>query len=603
MTEAGYPNASLAPYGVDYLPEEPARDLRDYLAMLRRRRLLITLTALAIALGAAGVAWLLPPVYRSTATILVQEQEIPQEFVRSTVTSYADERISVISQQVMTRQVLLGLVAKHNLYEARRRTETNEEILDRMRKDIRLSTVNANVADRRGGTVSGTIAFQLSYESEFPQQAQRVTNELVSLYLNENVKTRQQRAAETSAFLAEEAERLGAQISTMEGKLAEFKRRNQGRLPELASANLAAIDRADAELSRMDQSIAALEDRKVYLENQLAQVKDLVPLPPATDEAAARSPDPEERLKTLRNQLVSLSGVYGEAHPDVVRVRREVAALERQTGADAGAGSGKKLAEAKQELQSLRERYSEDHPDVARMKRTVAALEESAARSDRAKDARKPAAPSRAETQLAISLRSQIDQANAEIRNLRNARRDMQARMRQLEARVQQMPLVERDYLDLVRDHGNAAARYKDIKAKQMQAEVAESLERDRKAERFSLIDPPQLPERPVSPNRPLILVLGLAGALLGGFGLAFVRETADHSVRGVRELSRLVQAPVLGVIPYMASEADHRRQSGIRWGIVIGSIATAVALLAIVHVFFTPLPVLWYVVERALGI
>jgi polysaccharide biosynthesis transport protein len=614
MPDPAYPNTAMAAYDPEYPAEEPTKDLRDYVAMIRRRKLLIALTAALVAGIALVVAWVLPPSYRSTATILVQEQEIPVDFVRSTVTSYADERISVISQQVMTRQVLLGLVDKYNLYEARRKSETSEEILERMRKDIKLSTVNANVADRRGGSTTGTIAFQLSYESQFPVQAQRVVSELVTLYLNENVKSRQQRAAETSAFLAEESERLGAQISEMEAKLADFKQRNQGRLPELAQANLAAIDRAEAELSRIDQNIVSLEDRKVYLENQLAQVKDLVPLPPpqltaSGEDRTSRTMDPEERLKLLQNQLTSLASIYSEQHPDLVRLRREVAALQKQVGAEGdGAANVKKLAEARQELTVLRDRYSEDHPDVLKLKRTVAALEESASRSptakpDTAKKAAAPTGPTRAETQLTIALRSQIDQANAEVRNLRNARKDFQARIKQLEARVQQMPMVEKEYLDLIRDHDNAVARYREIKGKQMQAQVAESLEKDRKAERFSLIDPPQLPEKPVSPNRPVILLVGMLGALVGGFGLGFLREGVDQSVRGVRELARIAQVPVLGTIPYMEGEADRRRKTRYRWVGALIVIVGLLAFLAIVHFFFTPLPVLWYVIERRLGL
>lgn len=607
MTDATYP----AGYGpLDSAIEVPPKDLRDYLAMVKRRRRLILGIAAAVALGTLLVAWLIPPVFRSTATVLVQEQEIPQDFVRSTVTSFADERISVISQQVMTRQVLLGLVEKYGLYEGHRRTLTNEEVLERMRRDIRLSTVNANVLDRRGGgQVSATIAFQIAYDSGSPEQAQRVVGELVSLYLNENVKTRQQRAAETSAFLAEEADRLGAQISEMEAKLADFKQRNQGRLPELAQANLAAIDRSESEIARIDREITSLEDRKVYLQNQLAQVKDLIPAPPpiaASDDRASRSLDPAERLKTLRNQFTSLSAVYSPEHPDVVRLRREIEALRKETGgAESAEEARAQLAEARVTLASLRERYSDEHPDVVKQQRNVASLEQMAKTAAAKKPPPAPAAsgPSRAETQFTITVRSQIDSANAEIRNLRNAKKDLQTRIVRLEARVQQMPMVEKEYMDLVRDYDNAQARYKDIKSKQMQAQVAESLERDRKAERFSLIDPPQVPERPMSPNRPMILALGLIAALGSGFGAAFLREAGDRSVRTPRELARLTGTPVLGSVPYMESATDRdnrRRQRAIAIALAL---VGAVVLAAIVHYFVTPLPVLWYVIARRIGL
>ena len=168
---------------------ESGKTLAEYLAVLRRHKVQILAVTAVLAAVAAAVAIGLPPVYRSTATILVQEQEIPPDLVRSTITSFADERIQVISQQVMTRAVLLQLVDKYGLYEKYRQRATNDEILARMRKDIKLTTVNADISDRSSGRrVNATIAFTISYDSPQPDQAQKVASELASLYLNENAK-------------------------------------------------------------------------------------------------------------------------------------------------------------------------------------------------------------------------------------------------------------------------------------------------------------------------------------------------------------------------------------------------------------------------------
>src|SRR5713101_8415207 len=168
--------------------EEESKDIQDYLGILHRRKKYITITAGILMLATAAVAMLLPPVYRSKATILIEAQGIPPDLVRSTVTTFADERIQVISQQVMTRSVLMNIVEKYNLYPTKRRYETNEEILERMRNDIKLNPVNADVADRRSGSRTNvTIAFTLSYDSDSPASAQKVASELTSLYLNENI--------------------------------------------------------------------------------------------------------------------------------------------------------------------------------------------------------------------------------------------------------------------------------------------------------------------------------------------------------------------------------------------------------------------------------
>ena len=177
---------------------EYQHDIRDYLDALNRHRVALFATTAVLLIMTAIVTVVWPPSYRSTATILIEEQEIPQDLVRTTITSYADQRIQVISQQVMTRANLMQIVDKYDLYAKQRRRETTEEILERMRKDIKLDLVNSDVTDRRnGGRTSATIAFTLSYDSESAEKAQKVANELTSLYLNENLQIRKQKAEET----------------------------------------------------------------------------------------------------------------------------------------------------------------------------------------------------------------------------------------------------------------------------------------------------------------------------------------------------------------------------------------------------------------------
>jgi len=592
----------------EHLAEEaPTRSLRDYLAILSRRRMAISVVAALILVVAILLATLLPPTYRSYATILVEEQAIPPDLVRSTVTSFADERIQVISEQVMTRPVLLSLVDKYKLYSARRAVESNEEILDRMRKDIKLEPVNARVTDRSsGGQVNATIAFQVSYDSRSPQDAQRVTNELVTLYLNENVKNRQQRAAETSAFLSEEAERLGAQISESESKLADFKQRNQGRLPEETTVNMGAIDRANSDLTRIGQDLSRAEDRKIQLTTEIAQARALTQTDEHTDVM-----DPAERLRYLEDQLAGMIGNYSDTHPDVIRMRREIAVLKKQLGESQGedaADYATQIATEKAHLAELRQKYSENHPDVVKARNTLANLEaaqRAAAHPGKAgagthKDA--SGRPTSRETRFVLTMRTQLDSASREIDSLRKAREETQARIRNLEAWVSEAPQVEKDYDDLQRDHDNLVARYRELKSKQMTAEVAEQLEKDRKAERFALIDPPQLPERPISPNRSLILLVGMALCAVGGAGWALLLEAFDRSVRGVRELRRLIPVTILGTVPYVDSD-DERRVHKRTWGLALAGGTVAVgALVLLVHLFVYPLPILWYVALRHLG-
>jgi uncharacterized protein involved in exopolysaccharide biosynthesis len=560
--------------------------LQELVGMLRRRGLLVALAGV-LALGAGlAAAFFWPAVYRSTATILIEDQEIPRDLVRSTVSSVAEERIQVISQQIMTRATLMQIAEKYGLYRKERRYLTDEEVTDRMRRDVKVETIVAEGKGRFGGRGS-TIAFKLSYENPVPAKAQQVANELVTLYLNENVRTRRQRADEATAFFRDEAERIGRQIDAIEAKLAAFKRANAGRLPELLQVNMQMRERAQDELDALERRLQTLDDRRVYLESQLTLLKESAPLP------AAGTLDPEQRLRLLRNQYASLSGIYAASHPDLVRMRREIEALEKSTGA-APLPDPKALEEAKNELARLSDRYSAGHPDVVRQQKKVAALEAEAAQPAQAKKPDNPAY---------VSFAAQIESVKLEAESLKRRREELRGRIASYNARLEETPAVEQAYRDLVRDHENAVTKYKDIRAKQMEAQVALELEKDRKGERFSLIDPPQYPEKPAQPDRRKLLALALMGSAGAGAGAGMLAESLNRSVKSARALMALLDAPLLGVLP-RARTAEERRRRRRRVLAALGALlALALGGLALVHFSYMPLDTLWYVLLRRLQI
>lgn len=573
--------------------EEQVKGLSDYLVVLRRRKKQILSTMFVLFVVSLLVAFLMPPVYLSSATILIEEQEIPEDLVRSTITSYADQRIQVISQRVMTRANLMQIVEKYNLYPSDRKRKTTEEILENMRRDIKLKLINADATDPRSGSKSGaTIAFTLSYESEAAASAQKVANELTSLYLNENLKNREQKTAETSAFLGEEAERLNKNIAETEAKLAIFKAKNMNRLPELTNLNMSMRDRTDSEIREVDRQISMGDERKIYLEAQLVQIN------PFTT-PGEKFLNPDDRLKMLQSSYASLSGVYAPGHPDLVKMRREIEGLKKETGATTDVQDQlKRLSSMQGELASMREKYSEDHPDVSKLKKAVASLEESTkAKKSGSADTvtRKPENPSY------IAFQAQLDALRGEMKALRAKREQLEGKLASYEEMLRQTPQVEREYLDLARDHENSVRRYQEIKNKQMQAEVAQELEKGSKGERFSLIEPPQLPEMPSSPNRPVIVLMGVILSIGSGMGYGFVMGGIDNSVSGSKALAGLIQAPLLGVVPYIENESDKKGRRNIRKVLVVSVLGGIVLILLLIHFFWTPLDVLWYRAMRVL--
>jgi len=565
--------------------------------MFTRRKGRIMLIGGALFLAALVLAFTLPAVYRSEATILIEEQEVPTDLVRSTVTSYADQRIQTIKHQVMTRANLWKIVEQYGLYRSLRWRKTTEEILQRMVDDIGLEVISAEVVDRRTGQPThATIAFTLSYDGETPELAQKVTSELTSLFLNENLRSRQESAEETTAFLKQEAENLKSHIEESEKKISQFKQHANGALPELEQLNLQFINQNDQELIRVEQDIRSAEDRKIYLEGQLATLKPNTPMVTASGE---RIPDTDERLTILRTQYVEASARLSPTHPDMIKMKREIEALEKNAASAGTDDYVKQLAAERDKLAMLLKQDGEQHPDVVRTRKIIAALEEKLNSAPPAKEA--PAV--KPENPAYITIQAQLESTTAELAALKSTESRLKAKGREYADRVEQTTLNEREYQDLVRDRDNSVKKYDEIRSKLLEAKVSEGLELERKGERFSLIDPPALPEKPVKPNRMAIVVLGCLLSMMGGIGYGVAADKLDHSVRDWRRLEDLVQAPTLAVIPFIATTDDRKclaRTKRILMGTAVGLV---VAMIVAIHLFWMPLDVMWWMAARRFGI
>lgn len=567
---------------------EPTLDLGDYLSAFKRRRGMILLIAGAVFLLGLITALIWPPTYQSASTILIEEQEIPAELIQSTVTSYAAQRIQVISQRVMTRSNLLEIVDKYNLYESERKRQTTEEVLFDMREDIGIDMITAEVMDpRTGRPTAATIAFTVGFEGDDPELVQKVASELTTLYLNENLKTRTEKAEETYTFLTTEADRLREEIVRLEAQLAGFKEQHVNELPELRELNLQALERTDREIANIDTQLRSIEERKIYLQGQLAL---LDPYAGSGDTYLS----PAARLDALRTEYIRLASRYSADHPDVTSTKREIEALEKETGyIESESDKRARLQTLEQELSVAKKTYTAEHPDVKRLQREIARVEEEL-RNPPATPA-PTVATSGADNPAYVNLQSQYEATNSEARSLREQRTRLVAKLEEYEQRLLQTPKVEQEYRAIARDLESATVRYQSLNAKQMTAEVAQELEKERKGEKFTLIDPAILPEEPVSPNRPAIIFLSLVLALGAGVGSAAMAESMDSAVRGAKGLVSVLHTAPLAVIPYLANETDTSRERNrklVIWGSVAAGI---VVILLLIHFLVSPLDVLWF--------
>jgi len=575
------------------MEEEQTKDVQDYLIAIRKRKKAILSIFSVIFIFTVSIAFIMPAIYESSSTILIEQQEVPRELVMSTVTSYAAERIQTIQARVMTRTNLLRIVEKFNLYKDERKFETSGQIIERMHEDVSLDVISAEVVDpRTGKPSSATIAFSVSYKGESPANVQRVANELTTLYLNENLTNRMQKASETSEFFKEETERLSEQIDAYETKVAEFKQQHANALPELQRLNLEIMQRKEAALLTIDARLRVLDEKAFYLGSQLSQIE------PGNPDV----PGMVDRLKVLQAQYASVKSKYSEEHPDVIRLKNEIQSLEMESGRLNGADAiAEELKILNNELAQKKLKYTVEHPDIIELEEKVNTLNsELVLANNKPVDEYYEAQP---DNPLYISVKTQLTGVESEIKSVKIQRKKVLTVLEELEKTLYEAPQVEREYLILKRDYQNAIARYQETKAKQMRADVAKQLESESKGERFTLIDPAILPEKPIKPNRPAIIFLGFVLAFGCGFGFAVIADAISGTVRGAKSIHGILGALPLSVIPYEMNLQDRVKTKRIKKRIVILFVVIIMFAVLFIHFVVSPLDVLWFKILRKIDI
>jgi uncharacterized protein involved in exopolysaccharide biosynthesis len=538
----------------DYEPPiEDEGGLTAQIEALKRRKWPMLAVFLTIVAAAAAAALLWPATYRSAGTILIEQQEVPSDFIRSAVSSFADERVQVISQRVMTGNNLMGIIDKYKLYPKDRDDFTREQLIQQMREDVKLEMISADVVDpRQGRATKATIAFSLGYESQSPEQATRVANDLVTLFLRENIETRKQQAASTTSFLAEESERIRASVTALEQKLSEFKEANYDQLPEFSGMNAQLVSSTQQELRDVESRISALDQQANFLQAQLAQIE---PRMPAINQEGQILLGGAERLRMLREQYVASLATYTPKHPAVASVKRDLYSAELQTGGGSAALAVLgQIETATEQLVTARNADALDQPTIQALEAKLASL----TRQLKDMPVRGPstaAGVANADNPAYLQIKAQAQTLITERNVLAMRRGQLQGQLANLQLRQARAPAVERDYGAMQRELQGEQMKYAEVRQKQMEAQLAQNLESEQKGERFTLIDPPVMPQEPVKPNRPAIFVLGFVLASAAAVGLMLLLELLDTRIRGRRQVVKELGEPPLAIIPWVGEE------------------------------------------------
>jgi polysaccharide chain length determinant protein (PEP-CTERM system associated) len=397
-----------------------------------------------------------------------------------------------------------------------------------------------------------TIAFTLSYQAkESPAKVQKVASQLTSLFLEENLKVRERQTTETSEFLREEAQRVRQQMDQIESEIATFKQQHINALPEMMQLNMQELSNIERNIERLQENLRTLKQREGYLKAELSTTS------PKWDKNWIVEKDQDvERLELLEVQLISLQTRYSDEYPDVIKTR--------------------------QEIQRLKERLDAEGVDYSRKAGE--------------NETEKPENPAYISLSAQLSgVRSEIDTINRLIANLERSSIDYKKR-------IAATPAVEETYNTLLARQNNTRMKYNDLLQKTMEAEVAQGLEKDQKGERFTLIDPARLPEKPFKPNRLAIVLIGLVLGIGAGVGWGTLREFMDDAVQNAEDLTRSTGFPVLSGIPALVTpeEVRHRRQ--MRLIRITVSIAAIPLLILFFHFFVMDLDIFWAKLMRRLA-
>lgn len=506
---------------VEEFDEKPEGiDFEHYLALIKRR-VWYFLPPLFLGWLAVWVAsWVMPSVYRSGTLILVEEPTVPQQYVVPNINGSLENRLDTITQQILSRTRLLHIIEKLDLYASERAHVSPDDLVERMRKDIEIELVRSPGKDELS-------SFNVYYSSRDPRIAQQVTSELTNLFISENLEVRQQQSENTTKFLANQLEEARRNLADQEEKVREFKDQHLGELPGQLQSNLQILSGLQGQLQSEEDALNRAKQQNAYLESLLGQYRTLQRSVKSGDNTVVGLPALDQELDKLKSQLADLSSHYTDRHPDVRKLKEQIAKTEK----------------LKQQLiVNLQNGASDASPSGA-------------------SDAPKSYAGVR-DASPTIELQSQLKANQIEIASREHTVQELKNKIGDYQNRLNQSPVREQQLADLTRGYDQSKSDYDSLLKKKNDSELATSLELQQQGEHFRILDPPNLPDKPYSPNRLKFFAIGLlAGVALGGV-FAAGAELTDDRIYSEKEFKKLVTVNVLVEIPALSSPQEEKAQA-----------------------------------------
>jgi len=484
--------------------------LEDYLAILRRRRWVIIIPTMLAAIGGYALSLYLPKKYVSHTTILVEQPIVPDSYVRPVVSEDLNQRLASMKEQILSRTRLQHLIEQFGLYRKDAMRVPMEELVERLQKSITVTPLSP-MAGIRSPELPG---FSVDVTMSEARLAQQICTEITSMFMEQDVHARQQQAEDTTQFLAKQLEEAKVKLDDQDAKLAAFQSRHIGELPDDEKTNLSLLTGMNPQVEAATQALNQAQQDKAFTESLLSQQL-------TASESSKESKDsltPEQQLRDLQNQLHSLQRHYTKNHPDIVRLKNDIADLQ----------------------QKLEDTSAQAQPDGGNEQGVRVAINE---------------------PPEVRQLRARLQQLDLTIRQRTREREELQRQIKILESKIQSSPTIQQEFKALTREHQTALDFYNDLLKKRNESQMATELEHRQQGEQFRVLDPPSLPEKPSFPIRSLFGLGGLGAGLVLGLGMAQIFELRSKSMWTKEDIEFYLQVPTLALIP-SADFAPRKRKA-----------------------------------------
>src|SRR2546425_6193141 len=495
-----------------------------------------------LGLSSFAVALLWPPRYRSEALILVEQQKVPTQYVTPNVIEDLNDRVQSMTQQILSRTRLQHVIEQFHLYPREQARLTTDEVIDKMRRDILIEPAKPPTGRE------SLNAFRIYYSSGNPRMAQQVNNELTSLFIEANLEERAQQSVSTTKFLVNQLEQARKDLAEQEERLRVYKTSYLGELPQQEQTNLQIVRGLEAQLYAVSDALGRAEQQKIYLESLRAEYLARPQYLGAADVSSQvpSSTVAELALRDLRKQLAETEAKYTPRHPDVLKLRQQI-----------------------DQWKALKQN----------VETPVAPSQKDQAHADIDGPASQPAL---------IDVDSRLKAVRAEIENHHQEVEKLRKGIDAVQSRLRITPMREQQMAEGTRNYENSRQYYQSLLQKKLESELATNLEKRQQGERFRIIDPPSLPQKPHEPDRPRIILVGWLAGTFAGIGLTVLRESTDDTLR-TEDIGQLIRFSVLARIPVLRSPHEQVRQKWYRAAEVAS--VTLLILLSVAVGLYTCLP------------